>query len=69
MTVTLSSQFDENLACMAGALRNETRPRGLSFGDRACFALGLAEGVPVVTVDRKWADVSATVGVEVVLAR
>ena len=61
--------FDENLAYMAGALRNETRPYGLSFGDRACFALGLAEGVPVVTVDRKWADVSATVGVEVVLAR
>ena len=61
--------FDENLAYMAGALREATRPHGLSFGDRACIALGLAEGVPVVTVDRKWADVSATVGVEVVLAR
>ena len=61
--------FDENLAYMAGALRDATRPYGLSLGDRACFALGLAEGVPVVTVDRKWADVSATVGVEVVLAR
>ena len=61
--------FDENLACMAGALRDATRPYGLSLGDRACFALGLAEGVPVVTVDPKWADDSAAVGVEVVLAR
>ena len=61
--------FDESLAYMAGALRDATRPFGLSLGDRACFALGLAEGVPVVTVDRKWADVSETVGVEVVLAR
>ena len=61
--------FDERLAYMAGALRDATRPWGLSLGDRACFALGLAESVPVVTVDRKWADVSQTVGVEVVLAR
>ena len=60
--------FDERLACMAGALRGATRPCGLSFGDRACLALGLAEGVPLVTVDRKWADISATVGAEVVLA-
>ena len=61
--------FDENPACMAGALRDATRPYGLSLGDRACFALGLAEGVPVVTVDPKSADISAAVGVEVVLAR
>ena len=61
--------FDERLAYMAGALREATRSSGLSLGDRACLALGLAEGVPVVTVDRKWVDVSEAVGVEVVLAR
>ena len=61
--------FDEGLAYIAGGLRDATRPYGLSLGDRACFALGLAEGVPLVTVDRKWADVSATVGVDVILAR
>ena len=61
--------FDERLAYMAGALRESTRSSGLSLGDRACLALGLAEGVPVVTVDRKWVDVSEAVGVEIVLAR
>ena len=61
--------LDERLAYMAGALREATRSSGLSLGDRACLALGLAEGVPVVTVDRKWVDVSEAVGVEVLLAR
>ena len=61
--------FDERLAYMAGALRESTRSSCLSLGDRACLALGLAEGVPVITVDRKWVDVSEAVGVEVVLAR
>ena len=61
--------FDEELAYLAGALRDATRSSGLSLGDRACLALGLAEAVPVVTVDTKWAEVSEAVGVEVVLAR
>ena len=61
--------FDEELAYIAGALRDATRSSGLSFGDRACFALGLAEAVPVLTVDTIWAEVSEAVGVEVVLAR
>ena len=61
--------FDESLAYMAGALREATRSKGLSLGDRACLALGQAEGVPVVTVDRKWAEISEAVGIEVVLAR
>ena len=61
--------FDEKLAYMAGALREATRSSGLSLGDRACLALGLSEGAPVISVDRKWADVSEAVGVEVLLAR
>lgn len=61
--------FDEELAYIAGALRDATRSSGLSLGDRACLALGLAEAVPVVTVDTLWAEVSEAVGVEVVLAR
>ena len=61
--------FDESLAYMAGALREATRPLGLSLADRACLALGQAEGAPVVTMDRKWAQVSDAVGVEVILAR
>ena len=61
--------FDERLAYIAGALREATRPKGLSLGDRACLALGIAEAVPVVTVDTIWAEVSEAIGVEVVLAR
>ena len=61
--------FDERLAYIAGALRESTRPKGLSLGDRACLALGIAEAVPVVTVDTIWAEVSEAIGVEVVLAR
>lgn len=61
--------FDESLAFAAGALREATRSSGLSLGDRTCLALGIAEAVPVVTVDRNWADVSEKIGVEVVVAR
>ena len=61
--------FDERLAYLAAALRDATRPTGLSLGDRACLALGLAEAVPVVTMDTKWAEISEAVGVEVILAR
>ncbi len=61
--------FDEGLALAAGALRQATRSRGLSLGDRACLALGMAEAVPVVTVDRNWTDIWEKTGVEVVLAR
>ena len=61
--------FDEELAYIAGALRDATRSSGLSLGVRACLALGLAEAVPVVTMDTKWVEISEAVGVEVVLAR
>ena len=59
--------FDESLARQAGLLRFETRPLGLSAGDRACLALAQREGLPVLTADRAWARLD--VGVEVVLIR
>ena len=31
------------------------REKGISLGDRACMALALAEGLPVVTAERCWA--------------
>lgn len=61
--------FDEAQALAAGSLRKATRPRGLSLGDRACLALGIAEGVAVVTTDRNWPAVSRTAGVQVIVAR
>lgn len=39
---------------------------GLSLADRACLALGLRHGVPVLTADRMWAQVSLGVEVQVI---
>jgi PIN domain nuclease of toxin-antitoxin system len=39
---------------LAAEIRPRVRPLGLSFGDRACLALGLRLGLPVVTADRAW---------------
>jgi PIN domain nuclease of toxin-antitoxin system len=46
--------FDAELAYLSGALRTATRKLGLSLGDRACLALGLRLGVPVLTTDHAW---------------
>ena len=60
-------EFDTELALMAGALREVTRPLGLSLGDRACLALGIAEGAPILTTHRAWADVPIETTAEVVI--
>ncbi len=61
------ADFDEDLAYRTGDFRTATRRRGLSLGDRACLALARRLDVPVLTADRRWADVD--VGVEVRLIR
>lgn len=59
--------LDAEAALDAGLLRESTRAKGLSLGDRACLALAMARGLPAVTADRSWAAVD--VGVEIVLIR
>ena len=59
--------FNEKQALKAGMLRPNTKSIGLSFGDRACLALGVILNQPVLTTDRLW--VSINVGVEVRLLR
>jgi len=59
--------FGAELAYEAGILRPATRKAGLSFGDRACLALGKQLSLPVWTTDRNWKEVE--VGVEVRLIR
>ena len=59
--------FDESQARLAAYLRPQTRRAGLSLGDRACLALGISLGQPVVTADRAWATID--IGVEVILIR
>ena len=55
--------FDESLAALAAGLVPATRRLGLSLGDRACLALGMSRGVPVVTTDANWGTLD--VGVEI----
>ncbi len=59
--------FDEAAALSAANLRAATKPFGLSLGDRACLALAMARGLPVLTADQAWANLD--LGIEVRLIR
>ncbi len=59
--------FNEEQALKAGMLRPITKSIGLSFGDRACLALGIILNQPVLTTDRLWGSIN--VGVEVRVVR
>lgn len=41
-------------AMIAAALREPTKHKGLSLGDRSCLALGREMALPVITADTKW---------------
>jgi len=43
-------------AKIAGDLLPQTRALGLSLGDRACLALGVALKAPIYTADQSWKD-------------
>ncbi len=46
--------FDAEQARIAGDLIADTRPLGLSLGDRACLALALTLEAPAYTCERAW---------------
>jgi ribonuclease VapC len=46
--------FTDEHARIAGDLLAQTRSLGLSLGDRACLALGIALGAAVYTADQSW---------------
>ena len=58
--------FDEGLAYQAAGLVAQTRKLGLSLGDRACLALGLALKKPVLTADHLWSRLKLDISVEVI---
>ncbi len=60
-------EFSAELAYAAGLLRAATRVHGLSFGDRACLALGRDLEMPVLTADRSWQGLD--LGVQIRLIR
>lgn len=59
--------FDTEQALQSARLRDSTRARGLSPGDRACLALAAAAELPAYTADREWEGIAA--GVEIRLIR
>jgi ribonuclease VapC len=58
--------FDQELAYRSGLLRVQTKSMGLSFGDRACLALGERLGIPVLTTDRAGASLKLNVVITVI---
>jgi ribonuclease VapC len=59
--------YDAGLAHITASLRPATKSLGLSLGDRACLALGLARQAPVLTGDRDWGKLQ--LGIEIILFR
>jgi ribonuclease VapC len=58
--------FDQEQARIAGALVPQTRALGLSWGDRACLALGIALKAPVYTADRAWKKLNVNIKIHAI---
>jgi ribonuclease VapC len=60
------ASFDEEQARAAGDLVKHTQQLGLSLGDRACVALGIALKLPVYTAEKAWKKLKLNVKVHVI---
>jgi len=58
--------FTEDQARIAGSLVVQTRPLGLSLGDRACLALALERKAAVYTADKSWKKLSLGIPIHIV---
>jgi ribonuclease VapC len=58
--------FTAEHARTAGSLITQTQALGLSLGDRACLALGLALKAPVYTADRSWKGLKLGVRIHII---
>ncbi|MGA8761590.1 MAG: type II toxin-antitoxin system VapC family toxin [Candidatus Sulfotelmatobacter sp.] len=58
--------FDAEQARIAGDLVTRTRHLGLSLGDRACLALGIALRLPVYTAEKTWTKLKVSPRIHVI---
>jgi ribonuclease VapC len=58
--------FDRRMAALSAGLAADFARRGISFADRACIVLGMVEKLPLLTADRKWADLGLDLEVELI---
>jgi ribonuclease VapC len=58
--------FSDDDAVRAARLWSRGRRTGLSLGDRCCLALADRLGAPVLTADRAWRGVGASVEVRII---
>ena len=61
-----ATAFTAEQARIAGDLVTQTSPFGLSLGDRACLALGIALQAPVYTAHRLWKNLKLGIRIHVV---
>lgn len=57
--------FTPQQAETAAWLWSHTRNHGLSLADRACLALAMDQGLPVITADRVWARLKLDIEIRV----
>jgi ribonuclease VapC len=57
---------DQRQAALAGALHARTRALGISMGDAFCLVLAETLGTPVLTTDRRMAEVDLRVEVRLI---
>lgn len=58
--------FDEEQSYETGLLRDITEKMGLSLGDRACLNMARSLGLPALTADKMWKELSIGVVVKVI---
>ncbi len=58
--------FTAQQAEIAAQLWEASRQYGLSIADRACLALAVDKGLPVLTADRAWQTLSLSIEIQVV---
>jgi PIN domain nuclease of toxin-antitoxin system len=58
--------FTPQAAFLSASLWPQTRALGLSFGDRACLALGLEQNLKVLTADTVWQSLAIGIPIQTI---